>query len=197
MAISPCNKELDFIFLLNRLVIYSLPTAMSFLTENHTMDLFLLNFINLLFGLLITGKSFENLSYLSSCSLSQKWRFSRLRSKVLLGIEPDLACTKVSMVASQYLLWSGSLWYPLISGMVKNKGIFSLVIWELMPAFSLWLYNLVLQKIISINTSSQNNSRSLTGGTISSSVQNLGTFAHSARLISRFAYFTSKTSEFG
>ena len=143
MAISPCNKELDFIFLLNRLVIYSLPTAMSFLTENHTMDLFLLNFINLLFDLLITGKSFENLSYLSSCSLSQKWRFSRLRSKVLLGIEPDLACTKVSMVASQYLLWSGRLWYPLISGMVKNKGIFSLVIWELMPAFSLWLYNLV------------------------------------------------------
>ena len=45
---------------------------MSSLTGNHTMDLLYLlkeNFKNLLFDLLIIGRSFENLSYLSSCSL--------------------------------------------------------------------------------------------------------------------------------
>ena len=48
------NKELDFIFLLNRLVAYLLPTAKSFLTGNHLMDLLCLlkeNFKNLLFDL--------------------------------------------------------------------------------------------------------------------------------------------------
>ena len=62
-----CSRKLDFIFLLNRLAVYSLPTAMSSLTGNHAMDLFYLlkeNFKNLLFDLLITGSSFENLSYL-------------------------------------------------------------------------------------------------------------------------------------
>ena len=52
-----------------------LSTAMSSLTGNHTIDLFYLlkeNFKNLLFGLLITGRGFENLSYLSSCSFSQR-----------------------------------------------------------------------------------------------------------------------------
>ena len=38
IAICLCNKDPDFIFFLNRLV-YSMPTAMSSLTENHTMDL--------------------------------------------------------------------------------------------------------------------------------------------------------------
>ena len=45
---------------MNRLIVYTLPTAMSFLTGNHTMDLLHLlkeNFKNLLFGFLITKSS--------------------------------------------------------------------------------------------------------------------------------------------
>ena len=56
------------------------------------MDLLYLlkeNFKNLLFDLLITGKSFENLSYLSSCLLLQRVRFWRIRSKVFRGIKSE------------------------------------------------------------------------------------------------------------
>ena len=110
----------------------SLPTTMSSLTGNHMMVLFYLlkeNFKNLLFNLLITGKSFENLSYLSSCSLSQRKRFWRIRSNVLRGTESDLAYTNISGAAFQYISWSRS-------SMLKNKRISSLVISKLMPVFS-------------------------------------------------------------
>ena len=139
---------------------------MSSLTGNHAMDLIYLlkeNLKSLRFGFLITGRSFKNLSYLSSCSLSQRLRFRRIRSNVLRGIESDLVQTKASAVASQCILRSRSLCHPLSSSMLKNKRIFSLVISKLMHAFSLWLYNLVKLKIISTNTSSKNNSRSLRG----------------------------------
>ena len=112
---------------------------MSSLTGNYTMDLLYLlkeNFKNLLSDLLITGRSFENLSYLSSFLLTQRLRFRRIRSSVLRGIESDLACIKVSRVASQYILWSGSLWYPVRSSVLKNRGFFSLIFSKLMPAFS-------------------------------------------------------------
>ena len=115
IAICLCRKDLDLIFLLNRLVIYSMPTAMSSITGNHTMDSFYLlnkNFKNLLFGSLITGRSFENLCYLSSCSLSQRRRFRRIRTNVLRGIESDLPYTKVSVVVFQYIIRSRSLWHP-------------------------------------------------------------------------------------
>ena len=82
-AVCLCNRKLYFIFLLNRPAVYFLPTAMSFSTANHKMDLFYLlkeNFKNLLLDLLITGRSFENWSDLSSCFLSQRWRFWRIRS---------------------------------------------------------------------------------------------------------------------
>ena len=79
MVCSELNSHMPlqqyFIFLLNRLAVYSLPTNMSSLTGNHTMDLFYLlkeNFKNLLFDLLIRGRSFENLPCLSSYLLSQK-----------------------------------------------------------------------------------------------------------------------------
>ena len=137
---------------------------MSSLTGNHAMDLIYLlkeNFKSLRIGFLITGRSFKNLSYLSSCSLSQRRRFRRIRSNVLRGIESDLAQTKASAVASQCILRSGSLCHPLSSRLLKNKRIFSLVISKLTPAFCLGLYNLVKLKIISTNTSSKNNSRSL------------------------------------
>ena len=103
------------------------------------MDLLYLlkgTFKNLLSDLLITGRSSERLSYLLGCSLSQRLRFWRIRSNVLRRTESDLAYTKVLGVASQYVLWSGSLCYPLRSIMLKNKRIFSLVISKLMPAFS-------------------------------------------------------------
>ena len=48
----------------------------------------------------------------------------------------DLAYTKVLGVTSQYILKSGSLWYPLRSSMLENKRIFSLVISKVMPDFS-------------------------------------------------------------
>ena len=160
---------------------------MSSLTGNHTMDLLYLlkdNIKNLLFHLLIIGRSFKNLS---SCSLSQRWRFWRIRSNVLRAIESDLAYTKVSGVASQYILWSGSLWYPVRSSMLKNKRIFSLVILALMPAFSTVQLD-VAKNHINLNVAKKN-SRSLRGVTKSSSTLNFGMFAHSTKLISRFSPF--------
>ena len=124
---------MDFVFLLNLLVVYSLPTAMSSFTGKHKMDLLYLlkqNLKNLLFGLLITRRSVENLPHLSSCSLSERRRFWRIL------IESDLAYTEVSGVAFYYILWSGSIWYPVRSSMLRNKLIFSLVISKLMLAFS-------------------------------------------------------------
>ena len=44
--------------------------------------------------LIITGESFENLSYLSSCLLSPRWKFWRIHSNLLQGIKSDLAYTK-------------------------------------------------------------------------------------------------------
>ena len=73
-----------------RLIVYSLPTTTSSVTGYRMMDLFYLlkgNFKNLLFDSLIMQTSFENLFYLSSCSLSQRWKFQRIRSSVLRGIE--------------------------------------------------------------------------------------------------------------
>ena len=124
---------------MNRLVDYSLRTALSFLTGNNTLDLLYQlkeNFKKLLSDILITERSFGNLSYLSSCSLSQRWRFWRIHSNVLRGIESDLASTKVLGVVSQHILWSGSLWYLVRNNMLKNKRIFSLVVSRSMPDFS-------------------------------------------------------------
>ena len=133
-------KDPDLTFLLNRLV-YSLPTTVLSVTGNHGMDLFYPlkeSFQNLLFDSLITGKSFENLSYLSSFSFSQRWRFRRIYLNVLRGIESDLAYTKVLGIVSEYILRCESLWHPLSSSMLKNKRIFSLVISKLlMSAFCL------------------------------------------------------------
>ena len=142
----PLHKYQDFIFLLNRFVVYLLPTSMTSVTGNHTMELFYLfkeNFKNLLFNSLITGWSFENLSDLSSCLLSQRLRFQGIRSNVLRGNGSDVSYTKVLEVVSRHILRSGSLWYPLSSSILKNKSIFSLVNSKLMCTFSLWLYNLV------------------------------------------------------
>ena len=86
----------DLLFLLNQFN-YGLFIAMRSVTGNHTMDLFCLlkeSFKNLLFDPLITGRSFDKLPYLSSCLLSQRWRFQRIRSNLLRGIESDLAYTK-------------------------------------------------------------------------------------------------------
>ena len=137
---------------MNRLA-YSLPTTMSSITGNEFMDLLYLlkdTFKNLLFDLLIIGRNFENLSYLSNCSLSRRWRFWRIRSNVLWGIKSGFAYTKYRGrlakvsgsprksigVASQYVLWSGSLWYTVRSSMLKNKRYFSFLISEFTPAFS-------------------------------------------------------------
>ena len=80
------------------------------------------------------------MSCLSSCSLSQRWRFQTMRSSVLQRIESDesdFAYIKVLGVVFQYNLWSGSLLYPLCWSMLKNQPIFSLVISKLMSALFL------------------------------------------------------------
>ena len=112
IAICFYNKYPDFTVLLNRLVVYLLTCSE---TEKHTMDLFYLlkeSFKKSPNDSLITGRSIENLSYLSSFLLSQRWRLRRIRSNVLRGRESDLACTEVSGVVSQYISRSGSFGDP-------------------------------------------------------------------------------------
>ena len=60
----------------------------------------------------------------------------RLTRPCLLRPYSDLAYTKVLGVVSQYILWSGSLWYPSRSSILKNKQSFSELISKLIPAFS-------------------------------------------------------------
>ena len=169
---------------------------MSSLTGNYTMDLLYLlkeNFKNSLFDLLITGKSFENLCYLSSCSISQSWRLSRTLQRITRRwITP---CSHKSIVVTlQYILWSGSLWYPVRSSMLKNKRIFSLVISALMPVFSTVQLD-VAKNHINLNVAKKN-SRTLRGVTKSSSALNFEMFAHSTTLISRFSHFICRAGGF-
>ena len=69
------------------------------------MDLLYLlkeNFKNLLFDLLIIGKRFENLSYLSSCLLykdEDSEEYARMYYEALN-----------QTLLTEYILWSGSLW---------------------------------------------------------------------------------------
>ena len=123
-----------------------------------------------------------------------KMRPSKNTLKVVRGTESDLAYTKLLGGDPQYIWRSGSLWHPLSSSMLKNKRMYLLVISKLMLAFSLWLRNLVYPKSISTNTSSNNNSRSLTGVIISPSVLKFGMFVHSATLILQFFHLISRTS---
>ena len=112
IAIRLCNKYPCYIILLNRLVVYLLPTAMSSKIGNQTMDLFYLlkeNCKSILFDSLITGRNFDNLSYLPNSLLSQRWRFRKILSKVLQCTESNFAYTKVSGVIFQYIFGYGSL----------------------------------------------------------------------------------------
>ena len=109
---------------------------MSSLTENHTMDLLYLlkqNFKpNYLTIQLRQFVLFIKLFLITKMKILK----NTIHSNVLRGIEPDLAYKKVSGVSSQYTLWSGSLWYPVRSSLLKNKRFFSFLISKLMPAFS-------------------------------------------------------------
>ena len=108
-----------------------LPTAMSSVAENYTMDLFYLlkeNFKN--HGNEIWEFAlFIKLFFATKMEISIKYAFS---------LNQTLFTQKYWGVASQYILRSGSLWHPLSSNMLKNKRIFSLVISKLMSAFSLY-----------------------------------------------------------
>ena len=69
------------------------------------MDLLYLlkeNFKSLLFDLLIIGRSFENLSYLSSCSLHKDEDSEEYAQTYYEALNQKLL--------TQYILWSGSLW---------------------------------------------------------------------------------------
>ena len=88
-------KNSNVISYSNRFVICSLPIAMSYVIGNHRfVNRFALSvereFKRFLFNSVITGRSFENLSCLSSLLLSQRLRFRGIRSKVSQGIESDI-----------------------------------------------------------------------------------------------------------
>ena len=130
---------------------------MSSVIGNHTMDLLYLlkeNLKNLIFDLLIRGRSFQNLSYLSSLFVVKKMEIPKntLERITRYWIRP---CLHKSIGGRL------PIHFTLSSSMLKNKRIFSLVIWKLMSPFSVWPYNLVQPKIISTNIFSKNNSRSL------------------------------------
>ena len=101
------------------------------LTENHMMDLLYLlkeNFRHLVFNLLITGRAsricliYQVVFYhKDEDSVEYIWTYYEALDQTLL---------------TQYILWSGSLWYAVRSSMLKNKRIFSLVILKLTPAFT-------------------------------------------------------------
>ena len=118
------------------------------------------NFKNLLSGLnsLITGWSFVSFFYLSSFSLSQRWKFWRICSNVSLWYLHGITRHRI-----KHCLYKGikvSSPNTLSSSMPKN---FSLVISKLLSAFSLWLYSLVQPTTLSINASSKNDSESERG----------------------------------
>ena len=135
------------------------------------------------------------MSYLSSCLLSQRWRFWRTHSNVLKGIESDLACTKVMGVASQSILWSGSLWYQVRSSMLKSKWILLVVISKLIPVIST-VHLDVAKNHINENVA-KNNSRSQRGVAKSSNALNFGIISHSTILIQQLSHIISKTGGFG
>ena len=139
IAICLCNKDTDFIFLLNWFVVYSLPTAMSSVTGNHTMDLLYLlkeNLKNLIFDLLIRGRSFQNLSYLSSLFVVKKM-------EILKNTLERITRHWISPCLHKSIGGRLPIYFTLSSSMLENKRIFSLVIWKLMSPFSVWPYNLV------------------------------------------------------
>ena len=89
---------------MNRLVIYLLPTAMRSLTGNHTMDwLYLLKqkFKNVLFNLLIIGRSFEYLS------IFQVVRYHKDEDSEEYARTYYEALNHILL--TQYILWSGRL----------------------------------------------------------------------------------------
>ena len=146
IVICLCNNDPDFIFFLNRLV-YSMPTVMSSVTGNHTMDFFHLLKENLLLKIsYLTYWSWQGASRICfifqvvHCLKGDSAEYARTYYEAL---NQTLLAQKYPGVVSQYILRFGSLWHPLSSSMLKNKQIFSLIISKLISAFSLWLYNLV------------------------------------------------------
>ena len=82
------------------------------------MDLFFPleeNFNNLLFNSLITGRNLENLSYLSSCSLSKRWKFQRMYYETFIQTLLMLFPSKKAFHRGA-IFWGGNL-----QGMVLYK----------------------------------------------------------------------------
>ena len=144
IAICLCNKDPDFIFLLNRLSFFQclLPwvpwqgiiqwihspvekelskSPVWLIDDGKELPEFIL-FIKVF----VVTKVFVVSNVL-------RWIESYLACRAWL-----LACTKVSGVFSQYILRSRSLWNPLSSRMLKNMQIFLLIISKFLS-----LYNLV------------------------------------------------------
>ena len=74
---------------------------------------------NLLFDLLIMVRSFRNLFYLLSCSLSQR-RFRRIYSRYYEALNQTLLAQKY-WEYSQYILRIVGLWHPLSSSMLNSR----------------------------------------------------------------------------
>ena len=170
IAVCLCNKKLDLLFLLNWIVVYSLPTAMSSLTRNHTMDWFWT--LKISYWTYQTGRSFENLCYLWIVRCHKDEDSEEYARTYYETLNQTLSTEKYQpSPPNTFCLRSESSWHRLSSSMLENKRIFSLVISKLMSAFSLRLYNLVQSKIRSTNTSPKHNLKRLRRVTLSSSVQ--------------------------
>ena len=92
-------------------------------------------------------------------------------------------------VASHYILWSGSSWYPVRGSTLRNKQYFFISNFKINGCFldcTTWCS----QESYQLNVT-KNNSRSLRRVIKSSSAPNFEMFAHSPTLISRFAHFIS------
>ena len=136
----PLQQETRYIFFVNRLVVYSFPTAVNSLTGDHTINFFYLlkmNFRNLLFDSFNHETYFREFDLFIKLFVVKSLRFQRINCK------SDLAYIKALGINCQYILWSGSLWHPLNSSIARTKEIVLLITSKLMPAFSLWLNNLV------------------------------------------------------
>ena len=103
------------------------------------MDLLYLlkgNIKNLLFNLLTTGRSFEKCLIYQVVRNHKDHDSGEYIRTYYEALNQTFLTQKRRGTASQYILWSRRLCYPVRSSMLKNKGIFSLVISKLISAFS-------------------------------------------------------------
>ena len=130
---------------MNRLV-YSLLTATSSVIGNHAMDLFYLlkeNFKKFHICLINRKKKLWECFLFIKLFVVTKMEISKNTLTHITSHWIWPCISKSIRVCTQYILRSGSLWHPLSSSMLTNKGIFLSLVSKPMTVFSLWLYNMM------------------------------------------------------